>query len=433
MQTYFKVASVLERIETGHMDFKGAVFKWKESPNFKEIYALSSSILTQKALLNDIEAYTKNIVKGKQVQNKYLFRVILYEHLFSIKKLKFGGKLARLVKDIKASIIEKFGDQIEIKKESKKENLFRKNVYVRYLPSKDVDKDKESVSQLSEFKKDSIIDNLYCLSYQQYSEFNTNKFPLYHHPDFVIQSKSSCLPLRALQTVLDSEFNGCVVETCSAPGNKTLQLLEYFPMSSVHSFELDKKRFKLLEKRLGIYKKPYFADCQTYQRDFFELSLTDIDPASVEVVVADPSCSGSGMLNRFNDLDIPETTDFESFVNEKRKGLNKKEQTKVDQLTSFQYKLLDYCFSNFTNLKYLVYSTCSIYNEENEDMVKKMLKKHEAVELVDIKLDGWEQRGFGECEGKYNPQYCLRENPLQRKNDGFFVALFKVNNSNKQV
>jgi putative methyltransferase len=76
----------------------------------------------------------------------------------------------------------------------------------------------------------------------------------------VIQSFSSNLPPFVLFEGLDlnkdnnkgKKFN--IIDACSAPGNKTLQLSEYLDTKGVvYAFEKDERRFGNLCKNIGKY------------------------------------------------------------------------------------------------------------------------------------------------------------------------------------
>lgn len=85
------------------------------------------------------------------------------------------------------------------------------------------------------------------------------------------------------------------------------------------------------------------------------LDVNPLDYPNVKLALLDPSCSGSGMIKQrvvegLNDVDL--TVPFD-----------KVEQ--VNNLQSMQLNLLNH-LTKFSKLKRIIYSTCSIYKEENE-------------------------------------------------------------------
>lgn len=76
---------------------------------------------------------------------------------------------------------------------------------------------------------------------------------------------------------------------------------------------------------------------------------------NVEYILLDPPCSGSGMTNRFNIFE----------------GSSDKFDTDNERLlplASLQSKMLIFAMKKFPNAKKLVYSTCSLNVEENEQV-----------------------------------------------------------------
>ena len=63
----------------------------------------------------------------------------------------------------------------------------------------------------------------------------------------------------------------------------------------------------------------------------------------------------------------------------------------------------------------LVYSTCTISHEEDEDVVKKFLQDHSDFELVPFKLDKIESKNG-----------MLKILPDSYGSDGFFIAKFRL-------
>ena len=93
------------------------------------------------------------------------------------------------------------------------------------------------------------------------------------------------------------------------------------------------------------------------------------------------------MLTNFrrDNLDEEEeqnNTAFEEFVEQKYGGLEEKERQRIESLQKFQIELLHHA-STF-NPQRISYSTCSIYVQENENVVDQFLTTHPNYSLVEI-------------------------------------------------
>lgn len=106
-------------------------------------------------------------------------------------------------------------------------------------------------------------------------------------------------------------------------------------------------------------------------------------------------------------------------------GLHKDEIQceRLQKLAAFQVHLLQHALSH-PSAQEVVYSTCSVNTEENEEVVQSALSQYgEEYELENLqsKLKGWKHFGSKNYEcGKY----CLRTEVETDKCHGFFVAKF---------
>lgn len=216
--------------------------------------------------------------------------------------------------------------------------------------------------------------------------------PLYQDSAIILQDKASCIPV----FISNIKPGACILDACAAPGNKTSQIAAAInDFGRVIASEKSFKRYKTLEKLL----QQRGATCVfATNQDFTKLpsKLT----AGVEHIFLDPTCSSSG-----TDLHKDE-------IPHKR----------LQNLGAFQISLLLHALSH-SSVKEVVYSTCSVYAEENEEVVRTVLSQHEEFELEDLgsKLEGWKHFGkedyeFGKC--------CLRTVTHIDKCHGFFVAKF---------
>lgn len=218
----------------------------------------------------------------------------------------------------------------------------------------------------------------------------------------VIQDKASCIPVH----VLDAPAGCFALDACAAPGNKTTQLA-----SSVFSndntkkqggrliaYEKDPKRFKTLEKMTQLCG----ANIEICNQDFLS-----VKPFSgPEYFVVDPSCSGSGMR-----LSLEKQLQQEN---------SKSEGERLESLSNFQCKILQHAMS-FPDAKKVVYSTCSIHEEENECVVAQVLGNNRNWALTPRPFSEWKRRGLAKY--KFH-QDVIRSDPAEDDSIGFFVACF---------
>jgi len=146
--------------------------------------------------------------------------------------------------------------------------------------------------------------------------------------------------------------------------------------------------------------------------DFTLLDPNDEQFSDVTHILLDPSCSGSGLLDRL---------DYDS----SQADLS----IRLRGLCTFQTRLLNHALS-FPSAQRVVYSTCSHHAEENERVVKavleqmsgwQVLKREEQPEGLRI----WGRRGFAEeCSSPEIAEACIRCEKGTDATIGFFAVAF---------
>jgi putative methyltransferase len=139
-----------------------------------------------------------------------------------------------------------------------------------------------------------------------------------------------------------------------------------------------------------------------HQQDFLSTDPFDSRWANVNAFLIDPTCSGSGI-----EKPRPERT------------LREEDHQKIESLSNFQVSIVSHAMK-FPSVKRIVYSTCSIHSQENEQVVQKLLESHPNFKL-DMALPEWHRRGLEPFS------YTLRASSTQDRMHGFFVALFVKN------
>lgn len=132
-----------------------------------------------------------------------------------------------------------------------------------------------------------------------------------------------------------------------------------------------------------------------------------LDAEKYDKFIIDAPCSGTGTLRRAPDAKF---------------RLSPK---KISELNQVQQEILEIAYKNTLKGGYIVYMTCSVLKDENENMVNEFKQKHENIEFVNHRKL-WEKRID-------TPYPCSSENyvqlsPLTTNTDGFFFCMMKKQN-----
>lgn len=99
---------------------------------------------------------------------------------------------------------------------------------------------------------------------------------------------------------------------------------------------------------------------------------------------------------------------------------------RLQKLAGFQIKILRAALTKYPDVKRVVYSTCSILPEENEDVVRQVIETNYYFKLVPAKQfisGGW--KNFGSPDYGELGACCLYTKPEEDFTNGFFVAVFE--------
>ncbi|KAI5190392.1 25S rRNA (cytosine2278-C5)-methyltransferase [Nematocida minor] len=361
---YERCSRMLQDIKEKRTGIKTACYK-TEMPT--KYMAVISSILRKYDTL-------MRVVNGIQhdMKNKWLAVVVCYEILYGNQKesTRFNKKLTKEVKLIYKSLGI-------VEKEKKHEDT--SNTYIRINTLK---ADSSVVSSLS--TESTIIPNVYKVL----EKVNWSKLRSYQEGLFFIQDLSSCLPAYAL----NPPRNSTVIDACAAPGNKTTHLAMISPESKIYAIEKDMDRYKILREMV---EKSGAENIVSINADFLSITKESEEVFDAEYILVDPSCSGSGI-----------------HPNEE------KDHNRLNKLSAFQVKILQRALS-FPKVRKVVYSTCSLYEEENEGVVKQVLDTNSNFTLEKV-LPQWSKRGAEGYEFSENVVRCDEETGTK----GFFMAMF---------
>lgn len=187
------------------------------------------------------------------------------------------------------------------------------------------------------------------------SEEDIQKLDIYNDGKIYLQSLSSMLPVLVLDPKEES-----ILDMAAAPGSKTSQIAALSNNKSlITATEKNKIRCDRLKyniQKQGAKKITILNEDARKLDDFY----------SFDKILLDSPCSGSGTLYLEN---------VKNFDNEL-----------IQRCKRVQYELLEKAVKLLKVGGILIYSTCSILKEENEEIIKKILASND-VELIPIKND----------------------------------------------
>jgi 16S rRNA (cytosine967-C5)-methyltransferase len=194
-----------------------------------------------------------------------------------------------------------------------------------------------------------------------------------------------------------------ILDCCAAPGGKTRVLAERNPKSGIIALELHEHRARLLKKLVPAGNVEVInSDVLTFKRD-----------AGFDRVLADVPCSGTGTLAHNPEI---------------------KWRLKAEDLADLpgrQLAILRAAMEQVVPGGRLVYSTCSLEPEENEDVVEKALSADATFRVVDcrIELEKLTVEGelaWSDLDSLISGRF-VRTIPGVHPCDGFFVAILQKN------
>jgi len=197
-----------------------------------------------------------------------------------------------------------------------------------------------------------------------------------------------------------------ILDCCAAPGGKTLAIADHNPSAAITAVELHPHRARLLQKLLCTHPSES-ARIQIVAADAQHLPLSP----QFDRVLADVPCSGTGTLARNPEIKWRLTADD------------------LVDLPQRQLATLRSALARVAPGGRLIYSTCSLEKEENENVVGQALSENNFFRLIDCRMELNRLKESGEVtwsdpasltQGPY-----LRTIPGVHPCDGFFAAILE--------
>lgn len=184
-----------------------------------------------------------------------------------------------------------------------------------------------------------------------------------------------------------------VIDYCAGAGGKSLAIASLLNgKGKIEAHDIDWHRLEQIKPRLERLNIKNVVPVR-------ELSGKDYDR-----FIIDAPCSGTGTWRRSPDAKFRLTPE------------------KLNELTKIQSQLLEFALENTKVGGRIVYITCSILPDEDENIVSAFAQRHKNVRYVDLK-QLWQQKIDAPYPAK-NTEF-LRFSPLLTNTDGFFLAIFE--------
>ena len=219
------------------------------------------------------------------------------------------------------------------------------------------------------------------------------KIPGFNEGLFTVQAEGSILTASIAGRFYKS---GLILDMCSGRGVKSAQILQECPSAKIECWEISEARSNSARhelERLGVISR---ANLRAGNALILE---PEISPS---FVVLDAPCSGSGTWNR------------------KPESKWRLDWKKFDATVSTQKRLLHRAVSLCESGGYILYITCSLLKQENENVVAEILSSNPECAEVSSLLD-WPNKN-GECFKRGKP-YGIYILPANSWLDGFYCSL----------
>ncbi|MBJ8325689.1 16S rRNA (cytosine(967)-C(5))-methyltransferase RsmB [Streptococcus pacificus] len=219
---------------------------------------------------------------------------------------------------------------------------------------------------------------------------NVSNTDVFKNGEITIQDESSQLVAPTLKIKGDEE----ILDACSAPGGKTVHMASYLTSGRITALDIYDHKLDLVKENAERLKvadkiKTKKLDATTVHKHF--------PKDSFDKILVDAPCSGIGLIRRKPEI---------------------KYQKKEDDLMALQKIQLQILASVCQTLRkggIITYSTCTLFEEENNQVISQFLENHPNFKQVALKhpLKDITKNGF------------ISITPEQYHTDGFFIGQIK--------
>jgi 16S rRNA (cytosine967-C5)-methyltransferase len=216
----------------------------------------------------------------------------------------------------------------------------------------------------------------------------------YKNGCFEVQDEGSQL----ISLLLNPKPNEDILDYCSGGGGKTIHIAELaHDQAFVDATDINIKRLKETERRVSLHGLS----------SVLILNIEDIDNDEKQYhkVLVDAPCSGSGTVRRAPEIRYSITNDL------------------INSYTELQLEIVTKCYDKIAPGGELIYSTCSLFRNENDRVISNVLAQFPDLQLVDLKVRANELEI--PSDKLYFTEFGLMTLTDKSKTDGFYISILQ--------
>ncbi|WP_156286208.1 16S rRNA (cytosine(967)-C(5))-methyltransferase RsmB [Oceanivirga salmonicida] len=341
-------------------DIKGAVY---------EAVQIAKEINVEQGKF--VNAVLKDIIKNKEKVDRKIEAEKLYYVKYSYPRWLY-----------EKICIDWGNDALEIMKSLKERSYLSLRINTKKITNKEFEEKIKKVDTKVLFQ----VENVYYLS--NYKVFERK---IFKEDEVFIQDASSYIVAKNMNIKKGAK----VLDACSAPGGKSIAMLNMYEPEVVFSCDIYEHKLDALneiKEKLNLKNMTVLNRDASKEESFMENIFDNI--------LLDIPCSGLGVLRR------------------KPEKVYTLDSKNIKSLKKLQKKIFE---TNLTYLKKggeLIYSSCTITKNENTNNVKYFLEKHKNLEVSEVYIPDNIEYVKDEFGGVYI-------SPKNKYVDGFYIIKFK--------